>query len=63
MNKHIGSNFDDFLKEENLLDSAEAVAIKRVIAYQVQKALEKRYKQKKYGRTDAHQPFFIKQVA
>lgn len=35
MNKHIGSNFDDFLEEEGLLAEAEAVAIKRVIAYQV----------------------------
>ena len=42
MNKNIGSNFDDFLKEESLLDGAEAIAIKRVIAYQVQEALKKK---------------------
>lgn len=35
MNKHIGSSFDDFLEEEGLLAETEAVAIKRVIAYQV----------------------------
>ncbi len=35
MNKHIGSSFDDFLEEEGLLAEKEAVAIKRVIAYQV----------------------------
>ncbi len=35
MNKHIGSNFDDFLEEEGLLAETEAIAIKRVIAYQV----------------------------
>ncbi len=33
--KHLGSDFDDFLAEEKLLAEAEAVAIKRVIAYQI----------------------------
>ena len=31
--KHIGSSFDNFLEEENILQESEAVAIKRVIAY------------------------------
>ena len=35
MNKNIGSSFDDFLEEEGVLAEAEAIAIKRVIAYQV----------------------------
>jgi predicted XRE-type DNA-binding protein len=43
MNKNIGSKLDDFLKEEDLLADAEAVAIKRVLAYQVQKELEKKH--------------------
>ena len=43
MNKCIGSNIDDFLKEESLLEGAEAVAIKRVLAYQVQEELKKRH--------------------
>jgi len=30
--KHIGSNLDDFLQEESLLENATAVAVKRVIA-------------------------------
>lgn len=34
-NRHIGSSFDDFLSEEGLLADAEAVAIKRVLAYQL----------------------------
>ena len=34
-NPHIGSNFDEFLAEDGLLDAAELVALKRVIAYQV----------------------------
>jgi len=31
--KHQGSDFDDFLAEEDLLDEAEAVATKRVLAF------------------------------
>lgn len=42
MSKHIGSSFDLFLKEEKLFDEAEAVAIKRVFAYQLQAELKKR---------------------
>ena len=38
-NKHIGSGFDDFLEEEGLLAEAEAVAIKRVIAFQVEQMM------------------------
>ena len=33
--KNIGTNFDEFLKEEGLLDKATAVAVKRYIAYQL----------------------------
>jgi antitoxin HicB len=33
--KHIGSNFDDFLKEESIYDQSTAVAVKRVIAFQI----------------------------
>ena len=35
-NKHIGSNFDDFLTEEALLEDATATAMKRVIAWQIE---------------------------
>ena len=38
-NKHIGSDFDDSLAEEGLLEQAETVAIKRVIAYQVEQLM------------------------
>ena len=40
--KHIGSDFDDFLREEGLLDDAEAVASKRVLAYQISQAMKQR---------------------
>jgi len=33
--KHIGSSFDDFLHEEAMLEEATAVAIKRVISWQI----------------------------
>lgn len=42
MSGNIGNNFDDFLKEEGIFDDVEAVAIKRVLAYQMQKELEKK---------------------
>ena len=35
-NTHLGSNFDDFLKEEGIFEECESIAIKRVIAYQLQ---------------------------
>jgi antitoxin HicB len=37
-----GSRFDDFLEEEGLLAEAEAVAIKRVLAWQVAEAMKTR---------------------
>ena len=37
---HIGSNFDDFLSEEGLLEEAEAVAVKRVLAFQIKELME-----------------------
>lgn len=43
MNKsHIGSSFDDFLREEKLLDGVEAAAVKRVLAFQVEQEMKQR---------------------
>ncbi len=36
MSEHIGSNFDEFLAEDDTLEEALAVAIKRVIAWQIE---------------------------
>ncbi len=33
--EHIGSDFDEFLREENLLEVAEAAAAKRVTVFQI----------------------------
>lgn len=38
--RHIGTSFDSFLEEEDILQESEAVALKRVIAY----ALEEKMK-------------------
>ncbi len=38
--KNIGSSFDDFLQEESLLDSSTAVALKRVIAWQIDQEMK-----------------------
>jgi len=40
--KHIGSNFDDFLREEKLLEAAETAAVKRVIAFQIEREMKRR---------------------
>lgn len=38
--KHVGSDLDDFLREEGLLEEVEAVAAKRVLAYQISEAMK-----------------------
>ena len=46
-NIHVGSDFDDFLADEGLLEGASAVAIKRVIAWQIAEAMKARGLSKK----------------
>ena len=41
-NKHLGSNFDDFLSEQDMLSGAEAVAAKRVLSFQIEKEMRKK---------------------
>ena len=38
--KNIGTSFDDFLQEESLLDSSTVVALKRVIAWQIDQEMK-----------------------
>jgi antitoxin HicB len=38
--KHLGSSLDDFLQEEGGLAEAEAVAAKRVLAFQIARLME-----------------------
>ena len=42
-NKAIGSSFDSFLVEEGICEEVEAGAIKKIIAYQLQEAIEKEH--------------------
>ena len=39
-NPHRGSNFDDFLDEEGILGHCDAVAVNRVIAYQITQLMQ-----------------------
>jgi antitoxin HicB len=40
-NERLGSDFDDFLREEHLLEAAEATAAKRVIAFQIEREMRR----------------------
>ncbi|MDR3298950.1 MAG: helix-turn-helix domain-containing protein [Candidatus Accumulibacter sp.] len=40
--KHIGSDFDAFLESEGILEEATAVAVKRVIAWQIEQEMKAR---------------------
>jgi len=37
--RHIGSNFNDFLVEEDLLESVTVLALKRVIVWQIEQEM------------------------
>ncbi|OQX65252.1 MAG: Fis family transcriptional regulator [Anaerolinea sp. 4484_236] len=39
-NAHLGSNFDDFLAKEGILEESEAVTTKWVIAFQIAQLME-----------------------
>lgn len=41
-NRHAGSTIDDLLREEGVLEDFQAVAIKEVIAWQLQQAMKDR---------------------
>lgn len=40
MNEHIGSDFDDFLTEQNLAEEVTAAALKRVISWQLAQTMK-----------------------
>jgi predicted XRE-type DNA-binding protein len=39
-NPHIGSDFDEFLHQEGILDAVQAVAVKRVLAHQLEQGMK-----------------------
>jgi antitoxin HicB len=40
--EHLGSDFDDFLREEHLLEVSQSTATKRVIAFQIAREMKRR---------------------
>jgi antitoxin HicB len=45
--RHTGSSFDSFLEEEGILEEVEAVAIKRIIAWQLEQEMAAKHLSKK----------------
>jgi hypothetical protein len=41
-NKHEGSDFDDFLREEGILEEVTARAIKKVLTFELEAAMKKK---------------------
>lgn len=41
--KHIGSDFEEFLHEEGRLEASSALALKRVIAWQLEQAIKSQH--------------------
>ena len=40
--KHMGSSINDFLKEEGVLEEAQAQAVKEVVAWQLAQAMKEK---------------------
>jgi antitoxin HicB len=51
---HTGSSFDSFLEEEGIREEVEAVAIKRVLAWQLKKAMKEQRKTKRLMAKQLH---------
>lgn len=44
--KHIGSKFEDFLSDDGRLEESTAIAMKRVISWQIQQAMKEAHMNK-----------------
>jgi antitoxin HicB len=51
---HTGSTFDSFLEEEGIREEVEAVAVKRVISWQLAEAMRKKKKTKQALAKELH---------
>jgi len=51
---HTGSTFDSFLEEEGIREEVEAVAVKRVISWQLAEAMRKKKKTKRVLAKELH---------
>ena len=54
--KNIGSSFDEFLSENASLDEATAIAVKRVIAWQIEQEMKTQNLNKTTMAKKLHQP-------
>jgi len=55
--KHIGSSFEDFLKEEGIFEETTTQAVKRVLSWQIFANHEgKRHQQNGDGQAHAYEP-------
>jgi antitoxin HicB len=52
--KHVGSSFDEFLAGDGVLAKAEATALKRVIAWQVQQVMGEKHMSKSKMANEMH---------
>jgi antitoxin HicB len=52
--EHTGSTFDSFLEEEGIREEVEAVAVKRVISWQLAEAMRKKKKTKQSLAKELH---------
>lgn len=52
--RHTGSSFDSFLEEEGIREEVEAVAVKRVISWQLAEAMRKKKKTKRALARELH---------
>jgi antitoxin HicB len=52
--EHTGSTFDSFLEEEGIREEVEAVALKRVISWQLAEAMRKKKKTKQSLAKELH---------
>ncbi len=41
-NPYIGSDFEDFLADEGILDGANAITVKRLLAWQIEQAMKEK---------------------
>lgn len=51
---HSGSSFDSFLEEEGIREEVEAVAVKRILAWQLQEAMKQQQKTKRAMARELH---------
>ena len=52
--EHTGSTFDSFLEEEGIREEVEAVAVKRIISWQLAEAMRKKKKTKQALAKELH---------